>query len=97
MKKAVFTFVVLCVFYNNSQAQYWQQQADHTIDVTLNDKERTLQGFERITYTNNSPDTLSYIWFHIWPNAYKNDRTAFSNQLLQNGNTAFYFADKEQR
>jgi hypothetical protein len=80
-----------------SQAQYWQQRADHVIEVTLNDKDRTLQGFERITYTNNSPDTLSFIWFHIWPNAYKNDRTAFSNQQLRNGETAFYFADKDQR
>ena len=67
------------------------------MDVTLNDKENTIDGFARITYINNSPDTLNYIWFHLWPNAYKNDRTAFSDQMLENGNTAFYFSDKEQR
>lgn len=76
---------------------YWQQQADFTIDVTLNDKDKTLDGFERIVYTNHSPDTLRFIWFHLWPNAYKNDRTAFSDQSLENGNTAFYFSGKEQR
>ena len=31
-------------------------------------------------YKNNSPDELSFIWFHIWPNAYKNDSTAFAKQ-----------------
>jgi len=67
------------------------------MDVTLNDKEKTLDGFAKITYVNRSPDTLHFIWFHLWPNAYKNDQTAFSDQLLQNGNTAFYFADRSKR
>src|SRR5688572_5925395 len=48
-------------------------------------------------YLNNSPDTLRYIWFHLWPNAYKNDRTAFSDQLLENGKTDFYFSGREQK
>jgi peptidase M1-like protein len=76
---------------------YWQQQTDYTIAVSLNDIEHTLDGFEKIKYTNNSPDTLSFIWFHLWPNAYKNDQTAFSEQLLQNGRTDFYFSDKEKK
>ena len=78
-------------------SQYWQQQTNYTIDVSLNDKEHTLDGFEKIEYINNSPDTLKFIWFHIWPNAYKNDKTAFSDQLLENGNTKFYFSDKDQK
>ena len=76
---------------------YFQQQVNYKIDVTLNDMENTLDGFEIINYTNNSPDTLHYIWFHLWPNAYKNDRTAFSEQLLQNGRTDFYFSNNEKR
>ncbi len=76
---------------------YFQQKVDYKIDVTLNDIENTLDGFEIINYTNNSPDTLYFIWFHLWPNAYKNDRTAFSEQLLQLGRTDFYFSDNEQR
>lgn len=68
-----------------------------TIEVTLNDKDHTLDGVERIEYFNNSPDTLRYIWFHLFPNAYKNDQTAFSDQLLENGNTDFYFSEKEQK
>ncbi len=80
--------------FDNAQ---WQQQVNYIIEVTLNEKEKTLDGFEKLIYTNNSPDTLDYIWFHLWPNAYKNDRTAFSDQLLENGNTRFYFSQKEQR
>ncbi|MDB5252855.1 MAG: family metallopeptidase [Flaviaesturariibacter sp.] len=79
------------------QAQSWQQQADYTIDVTLDPSTKTLDGFEKIVYRNNSPDTLRFIWFHLWPNAYKNDRTAFSDGLLQGGDTRFYFSGKEQR
>ena len=60
-------------------------------------KNTALTGFEKIEYINNSPDTLNFIWFHIWPNAYKTDRTAFSDQQLENGNTKFYFSDKEQK
>jgi hypothetical protein len=70
---------------------------NYTIEVALNDKDHTLNGFESIEYINNSPDTLTFIWFHIWPNAYKTDKTAFSDQLLENGNTDFYFSDKNQK
>ena len=79
------------------QNAYWQQKVDYTINVKLNDVEHTLDGFIKINYRNNSPDTLKYIWFHLWPNAYKNDRTAFSEQMLENGNTSFYFSKQEER
>lgn len=81
----------------HGQVKYWQQQTDFTIEVSLNDKEHTLDGFARIVYSNNSPDTLHFIWFHTWPNAYKNDKTALTDQMLENGNTDFYFSSKEER
>jgi hypothetical protein len=80
-----------------SQQSYWQQEVNYRIDVTLDDQQHSLDGFEEITYSNHSPDALHFIWFHIWPNAYKNDRTAFSEQLLLNGRTDFYFSNKAQR
>ncbi|HRI21523.1 MAG TPA: M1 family metallopeptidase, partial [Panacibacter sp.] len=85
---------VLNVF---GQQSYWQQQVNYTIDVSLNDEEHTLTGFERMEYINNSPDTLYFIYIHLWPNAYKNDRTAFSEQLLKNDRTDFYFSDEDKR
>jgi hypothetical protein len=51
----------------------------------------------KLQYTNHSPDTLSFIWFNIWYNAYRNDRTLYSDQLLENGDTRFYFSSKTQK
>jgi len=95
--KAIFIFFVALALSVTTHAQYWQQQVNFTIAVTLNDKEHTLDGFEKLTYINNSPDTIHFIWFHLWPNAYKNDKTAFSEQLLINNRTDFYFSNREQR
>lgn len=80
-----------------AQQPYWQQQVNFKIEVTLNDAEHALDGFEKIEYINNSPDTLRFIWFHLWPNAYRTDKTAFSDQLLLNGRTDFYFSKREER
>ncbi len=80
-----------------AQQAYWQQRVDYQINISLDDKTKTLTGDETIHYTNNSPDTLYYIPFHLWANAFKNDRTAFSEQTVRQGNTAFYFSGEEQR
>ncbi len=80
-----------------AQRPYWQQETHYTIEVKLNDQLHSLEGSLQLEYINNALDTLHYIWFHVWPNAFKNDRTAFSDQLLQNGRTDFYFSDKEDR
>jgi hypothetical protein len=80
-----------------SQSNYWQQQANYNISVQLNDNDNSLDAFEKIEYINNSPDTLYFIWFHLWPNAYKNDRTEFSEQLLRNGRMDFYFSNDTAR
>ncbi|MEP6949729.1 MAG: M1 family metallopeptidase [Ginsengibacter sp.] len=106
MKKLILVVLFHCQLFANCQTfniapgdtqPYFQQKVNFKIDVTLNDVDNTLDGFEIMDYTNNSPDTLSYIWFHLWPDAYKNDRTAFSEQLLQNGRTDFYFSNNEKR
>lgn len=98
VKKLTASLILLLFFTSGySQSGYWQQQVNYTIDVSLNDKEHALDGFASIEYINNSPDSLRFIWFHLWPNAYKNDKTAFSDQLLENGNTKFYFSNKEEK
>lgn len=62
---------------------YWQQEVHYTIDVALDEKQHSLKGNMAVQYINHSPDTLTYIWFHLWPNAYKNDHTALARQLAQ--------------
>ncbi len=98
MKKKIFFILAVCAGTAvQSQIPAWQQQVNYRIDVTLNDQDHSLDGFARIQYLNQSPDTLRFIWFHLWPNAYKNDKTAFCEQLLENGQTEFYFSDNESR
>ena len=97
MRKLVFILLIVNSSWLTAFPQYWQQQVNFIIEVSLNDKEHTLDGFEKIEYVNNSPDTLRFIWFHLWPNAYKNDKTAYSEQELENGSTKFYFSEKENR
>jgi len=45
--------------------RYWQQQVDYVIRATLDTTGHTVTGFERVTYHNNSPDRLDYIWFQL--------------------------------
>ena len=50
---------------------YWQQKADYKINVTLDEDKRTITGSETITYTNNSPDTLKYLWLQLDQNLFR--------------------------
>ena len=52
---------------------YWQQRADYTIRATLDEKTRTISGSETITYHNNSPDALGYLWLQLDQNIFRPD------------------------
>ncbi|TRZ41410.1 M1 family metallopeptidase [Robertkochia solimangrovi] len=60
---------------------YYQQQADYKMDVELDDEVQKLYGNETITYTNNSPDQLEYLWVQLDQNV----RTKNSPALIRNG------------
>ena len=55
---------------------YYQQQVDYIMDIELDDKNERLYGEEKITYTNNSPDELSYLWVQLDQNIRKKDAIA---------------------
>lgn len=76
---------------------YWQQALDYKIDIALDDEKKELSGSVIIKYSNKSPDTLNYIYFHIYPNAFKNYQTAFSKQLLVNLRTDYWFSNASQK
>ena len=56
--------------------EYFQQKVDYVMDITLNDKNPRIDGTETITYTNNSPDALSYLWMQLDQNIRKKDAPA---------------------
>ena len=66
--------------YRNAAGQpgheYWQQKVDYKIDVTLNEDTHSIQGSESISYQNNSPDTLNYLWLQLDQNRFRNDSIA---------------------
>ena len=92
MKNFTFIAIFCCLsfFCLAEETDYWQQKVDYTISVGLDDKNHELNGFIEMNYQNNSPETLDFIIIHLWPNAYKNDETAFAKQFLENGNKSFY-------
>ncbi len=92
----VFGFVCI-VKIAIGERPYFQQHVDYKISVTLDDKSNFLTGFEEMIYRNNSQDTLRELFFHLWPNAYKDRNTALCKQLVSQGNMNLYFASDEQR
>jgi Peptidase family M1 domain len=75
---------------------YYQQQADYKIDIELDDKNSKLSGSETVTYTNNSPDTLDYLWIQLDQNqAAKNSLSPLAeNQKTEEVFTPNNFANK---
>ena len=56
--------------------QYWQQQVDYQIKARLDEHKRRIEATETITYKNNSPDTLKYLWLQLDQNIFRNDSLA---------------------
>ena len=56
---------------------YWQQRVDYVIRATLDTATRSVRGEERITYTNNSPDTLRYLWLQLDQNVFNSESRGF--------------------
>ena len=74
--------------------KYWQQQADYVINAELNDENQSITGAETITYHNNSPDALTYLWLQLDQNinAKDNNTAKISNNNVRDSVDAGTFA-----
>ncbi|RYY38947.1 MAG: M1 family peptidase [Chitinophagaceae bacterium] len=63
--------------------KYWQQRADYDIRATLDEPNLTLRGSETVTYYNNSPDVLTFIWLQLD----ENEHSTVNNAGYQNSST----------
>jgi hypothetical protein len=63
--------------------RYWQQKADYDIAVELNDDNQTISGKETITYHNNSPETLTYLWLQLDQNILARDNLTSKTAVTQ--------------
>ena len=96
-KSTIIIISIIITNFNLLSQDYFQQDLNYIIDVELNDKKHLLIAEMTIDYTNNSPDNLDILWFHIWPNAYKNNTTALAKQKLSDGDLAFQYATEKER
>ena len=92
MKQRIFLAFLLLGFLPAGAQTYWQQHVATTLKVTLDDQQHMLYGQETFVYTNHSPDTLKFLYIHLWPNAYSSDRTVFSEGLVRAGRSDFYYS-----
>ncbi|MDI1255242.1 MAG: M1 family metallopeptidase [Flavobacterium sp.] len=51
-------------------SKYWQNRADYQLSATLDDKKDEITGSEILTYTNNSPDKISFLWLNVDQNLF---------------------------
>jgi len=79
------------------QTPYFQQEVNFTIEVKLDDRNHMLRGNETFEYINNSPDTLRFLYIHLWPNAYRTRTTALARQLARDGNFILFGTLKDNK
>ena len=72
MKKVLFLVITLITFIGNAQNQsYWQQHVDYSMSIDMNVENYQYDGVQKLVYTNNSPDTLEYVFYHLFFNAFQ--------------------------
>ena len=73
MKKLFIVGIAILAFLSNvsAQADRWQQHIDYKINAALDVQTNIVKGTENIVYTNNSPDTLKKVYFHLYWNAFQ--------------------------
>lgn len=81
----------------SAQDAYFQQEVNFRINATLNDRRNLILASEEIEYINNSPDTLGFLYFHLWPNAYSSNTTDLARQLFTIGGKQRLFNNPRSR
>ena len=70
MKTNLLTLVFVCSL-SLTQGQYWQQQVDYTMEVSLDTESARYRGTQKLVYTNNSPETHHKVFYHLYFNAFQ--------------------------
>ena len=63
--------VSLYSFISFAQYGYWQQEVAYNMDIEMNVETNQFKGTQKLTYTNNSPDTLNQVFYHLYFNAFQ--------------------------
>ena len=89
-------FLVNATLIADPLDNYWQQQVDYEMSITLHDSVRQITGNSVIKYTNQSPDSLDRIYMHLYPNAFQIGSVKYREYLgnAGRGYRAKYFKEK---
>ena len=69
---SIFSCVSVSTMKNTEKSQnYWQQHIDYTMDIDMNVKTYQYKGKQKAVYTNNSPDALNKVFYHLYFNAFQ--------------------------
>ncbi|MDX1542974.1 MAG: M1 family metallopeptidase [Christiangramia sp.] len=72
MKKILFSLLIISTgLFAQNNTSYWQQHVDYKMDVDMNVENFRYTGTQELTYTNNSPDTLYRVFYHLYFNAFQ--------------------------
>ena len=71
MKKLILLTLLLLHLLAFSQNNYWQQEADYDMVIDVNVENHTYNGTQKLVFTNNSPETLDRVFYHLYFNAFK--------------------------
>ena len=71
MISRLFIFFLFCVCASFSQNNYWQQKVDYEMVIDVNVENHTYNGAQTLVFTNNSPETLDRVFYHLYFNAFK--------------------------
>ena len=66
-----FAFFIFCCSVSFSQSNYWQQHVDYKMVIDVNVENHTYNGTQKLVFTNNSPETLDRVFYHLYFNAFK--------------------------
>ncbi len=71
MKNFSFLLLTFISFTSFAQREYWQQRVEYAMDIKFNAANHRFSGNQKLVYTNNSPDTLTKVYYHLYFNAFQ--------------------------
>src|SRR5699024_4137491 len=69
--RLLFIFALICFPAFGQGKNYWQQQVDYQMEIDMDVEAHQYQGWQEVKYTNNSPDTLHRLFYHLYFNAFQ--------------------------
>ena len=98
IRQLFLNFLLVSVFIPAGFSQeLFQQEVNYEIHVTLDDRRHELRAFQRVEYINNSSDTLWFLYFHLWPNAWSSNKTRLARQIMRSQWRQRLFEDPQLR